>query len=84
MDLEIALQETAYIEADDAIARALQQTPTMRAALNTLAPELRAAVGATIRAIRTAAAKRHMELQDGASLSFALVPWTPDLGAARR
>jgi hypothetical protein len=38
----------------------------MRAALNTLAPELRAAVGVTIQAIRTAAAKRHMELQDGA------------------
>jgi hypothetical protein len=66
MELELALAETAYIEADDAIARALQQTPILRAALNTMAPEHRAALGEMIQATRTAAAKRHMELEDGA------------------
>lgn len=66
MDLQAALMETAYVEADEAIARAFQQTPTLRAALDTLPLELRASVGATIQAVRTAAAKRQMELQNGA------------------
>jgi hypothetical protein len=66
MELAHALAETAYIEADEAIARALQQTPVLRAALDTMAPELRAALGAMIQATRTAAAKRQMELQNGA------------------
>jgi len=66
MELKTALMETAYIEADDAIARALQQTPVLRAALDTMVPELRAALGEMIQATRTAASKRQMELQDGA------------------
>jgi hypothetical protein len=66
MEITHALEEPAWVEADDGVARALQQTPALRAALKTVASELRAPLGEMIQAVLGAAAKRQMELQDGA------------------
>ena len=65
MELADALAETAWVEADDGLARALQQTPTLRAALKTIAPELRAPLGEMIQAVLSSAAKRQMEIENG-------------------
>jgi hypothetical protein len=65
-DLNHALAETAWIEADDALARALQQTPALREAIReptTLSAELRNQIGAIIHAVRTSAAKRELEIE---------------------
>src|SRR5262249_26520128 len=61
-----ALAETAWIEADDALARALQQTPVLREAIReptALSPQLRSQIGAIIQAVRTSAAKRELEIE---------------------
>jgi hypothetical protein len=65
-DLDHALAETAWIEADDALARALQQTPALREAIREpteLSPLLRSQIGAIVQAIRTSAAKRELEIE---------------------
>jgi len=65
-DLHHALAETAWIEADDALARALQQTPALREAIReptALSPQLRSQIGAIIQAVRTSAAKRELEIE---------------------
>src|SRR5215471_405145 len=65
-NLHHALAETAWIEADDALARALQQTPALREAIReptALNPELRNQIGAIIQAVRTSAAKRELEIE---------------------
>src|SRR5262245_21252902 len=65
-NLHQALAETAWIEADDALARALQQTPALREAIRdptALNPELRNQIGAIIQAVRTSAAKRELEIE---------------------
>jgi hypothetical protein len=65
-NLNHALAETAWIEADDALARALQQTPALREAIREpteLSPLLRSQIGAIIQAIRTSAAKRELEIE---------------------
>ncbi|MFL6574276.1 MAG: hypothetical protein ACJ8G4_21160, partial [Burkholderiales bacterium] len=65
-NLHHALAETAWIEADDALARALQQTPTLREAIrepSALSPQLRSQIGAIIQAVRTSAAKRELEIE---------------------
>jgi hypothetical protein len=65
-NLDHALAETAWIEADDALARALQQTPALREAIREpteLSPLLRSQIGAIIQAIRTSAAKRELEIE---------------------
>jgi hypothetical protein len=64
--LDHALAETAWIEADDALARALQQTPALREAIREpagLSPLLRSQIGAIIQAVRTSAAKRELEIE---------------------
>src|SRR5262245_32430196 len=64
--LDHALAETAWIEADDALARALQQTPALREAIREpteLSPLLRSQIGAIVQAIRTSAAKRELEIE---------------------
>jgi hypothetical protein len=61
-----ALAETAWIEADDALARALQQTPALREAIReptALSPQLRNQIGAILQAVRTSAAKRELEIE---------------------
>jgi hypothetical protein len=65
-NLDHALAETAWIEADDALARALQQTPALREAIREpteLSPLLRSQIGAIVQAIRTSAAKRELEIE---------------------
>jgi hypothetical protein len=65
-NLHHALAETAWIEADDALARALQQTPALREAIrepNALSPQLRNQIGAILQAVRTSAAKRELEVE---------------------
>jgi hypothetical protein len=65
-NLQHALAETAWIEADDALARALQQTPALREAIrepNALSPQLRNQIGAILQAVRTSAAKRELEIE---------------------
>jgi hypothetical protein len=65
-NLHHALAETAWIEADDALARALQQTPALREAIReptALSPQLRSQIGAIIQAVRTSAAKRELEIE---------------------
>jgi hypothetical protein len=65
-NLHHALAETAWIEADDALARALQQTPALREAIrepNALGPQLRNQIGAILQAVRTSAAKRELEVE---------------------
>jgi hypothetical protein len=65
-NLHDALAESAWIEADDALARALQQTPALREAIReptALSPELRNQIGAIIQAVRTSAAKRELEIE---------------------
>jgi hypothetical protein len=65
-NLHHALAETAWIEADDALARALQQTPALREAIReptALSPQLRSQIGAILQAVRTSAAKRELEIE---------------------
>src|SRR5437899_1285184 len=65
-NLHDAVAETAWIEADDALARALQQTPALREAIReptALSPQLRNQIGAIIQAVRTSAAKRELEIE---------------------
>jgi hypothetical protein len=65
-NLHHALAETAWIEADDALARALQQTPALREAIReptALSPQLRNQIGAILQAVRTSAAKRELEIE---------------------
>ena len=65
-NLDQALAETAWIEADDALARALQHTPALREAIREpteLSPLLRSQIGAIIQAVRTSAAKRELEIE---------------------
>jgi hypothetical protein len=65
-NLHHALAETAWIEADDGLARALQQTPALREAIrepNALSPQLRSQIGAILQAVRTSAAKRELEIE---------------------
>ena len=65
-NLHHALAETAWIEADDALARALQQTPALREAIrepNALSPPLRSQIGAILQAVRTSAAQRELEIE---------------------
>jgi hypothetical protein len=65
-NLHHALAETAWIEADDALARALQQTPMLREAIrepNALSPQLRGQIGAILQAVRTSAANRELEIE---------------------
>jgi hypothetical protein len=65
-NLPHALAESAWIEADDALARALQQTPVLREAIReptALSPQLRSQIGAIIQAVRTSAAKRELEIE---------------------
>ena len=65
-NLQDALAESAWIEADDALARALQQTPALREAIReptALSPQLRNQIGAIIQAVRTSAAKRELEIE---------------------
>jgi hypothetical protein len=65
-NLPDALAESAWIEADDALARALQQTPALREAIReptALSPQLRDQIGAIIQAVRTSAAKRELEIE---------------------
>jgi hypothetical protein len=65
-NLHNALAESAWIEADDALARALQQTPALREAIReptALSSELRNQIGAIIQAVRTSAAKRELEIE---------------------
>jgi hypothetical protein len=74
-NLHHALAETAWIEADDALARALQQTPALREAIREpteLSPQLRSQIGAIIQAVRTSAAKRELEIEGspGSEVTF--------------
>ncbi len=65
-NLENALAETAWVEADEALARALQQTPALREAIREpagLGPQLRGQIGAIIQAVRTSAAKRELDIE---------------------
>jgi hypothetical protein len=65
-NLENALAETAWVEADEALARALQQTPALREAIREpteLGPRLRDQLGAIIQAVRASAAKRELEIE---------------------
>ena len=65
-NLHDAVAETAWIEADDALARALQQTPALREAIReptALSPQLRNQISAIIQAVRTSAAKRELEIE---------------------
>lgn len=65
-NLENALAETAWVEADEALARALQQTPALREAIREptgLNPQLRSQIGAIIQAVRTSAAKRELDIE---------------------
>jgi hypothetical protein len=65
-NLPSALAETAWIEADDALARALQQTPALREAIRgstELGPRIRSQLGAIIQAVRASAAKRELEIE---------------------
>jgi hypothetical protein len=76
-DLDQALAETAWIEADDALARALQQTPALREAIREpteLSPLLRSQIGAIIQAIRTSAAKRELEIEGSPGSEAAFDP----------
>ena len=76
-NLDNALAETAWIEADDALARALQQTPALREALRgptELSPLLRSQIGAIIQAVRTSAAKRELEIEGSPGSEAAFDP----------
>ena len=64
--LENALAETAWVEADEALARALQQTPTLHEAIReptVLDPRLRDQIGEIVQAVRASAAKRELEIE---------------------
>jgi hypothetical protein len=74
-NLASALAETAWMEADEALARALQQTPRLRKAIREpteLHPELRNHLGAIIQAVRASAAKRELEIEGdpGSEVAF--------------
>jgi hypothetical protein len=76
-NLDQALAETAWIEADDALARALQQTPALREAIREpteLSPLLRSQIGAIIQAVRTSAAKRELEIEGSPGSETAFDP----------
>ena len=76
-NLDHALAETAWIEADDALARALQQTPALREAIREpagLSPLLRSQIGAIIQAVRTSAAKRELEIEGSPGSEAAFDP----------
>jgi hypothetical protein len=76
-DLDHALAETAWIEADDALARALQQTPALREAIREptdISPLLRSQIGAIIQAVRTSAAKRELEIEGSPGSEAAFDP----------
>ena len=76
-NLHDALAETAWIEADDALARALQQTPALREAIrepNALSPQLRSQIGAILQAVRTSAAKRELEIEGSPGSETAFDP----------
>jgi hypothetical protein len=65
-NLRTALAETAWQEADDGLARALQQTPALRQAIREqtqLSPEVRNPLGAVIQAVRSSASKRQLEIE---------------------
>ncbi len=65
-NLANALAETAWIEADDGLARALQQTPALRQAMRgqpELSTALRNQLGVVIQAVRSSAAKRQIEIE---------------------
>jgi hypothetical protein len=64
--LTSALAETGWIDADDGLARAFQQTPALRQAIREqtqLGTELRSQLGAIIQAVRSSAAKRQLEIE---------------------
>jgi hypothetical protein len=74
-NLASALAETAWMDADEALARALQQTPRLRKAIREpteLHPELRNHLGAIIQAVRASAAKRELEIEGdpGSEVAF--------------
>ncbi len=76
-NLDQALAETAWIEADDALARALQQTPALREAIReptALSPLLRSQIGAIIQAVRTSATKRELEIEGSPGSEAAFDP----------
>jgi hypothetical protein len=61
-----ALAETAWIEADDGLARALQQTPALRQAIREqtqFSAEVRNHLGTIVQAVRSSAAKRQLEIE---------------------
>ncbi len=65
-NLANALAETAWIEADDGLARALQQTPGLRQAMRgqpEVGTALRNQLGVVIQAVRSSAAKRQIEIE---------------------
>lgn len=65
-NLANALAETAWIEADDGLARALQQTPGLRQAMRgqpELDTALRSQLGVVIQAVRSSAAKRQIDIE---------------------
>jgi hypothetical protein len=65
-NLASALAESAWIEADDGLARALQQTPALRQAMRgqpELGTALRNQLGAVIQAVRSSAAKRQIDIE---------------------
>jgi hypothetical protein len=65
-NIKNALAETAWVEADQALARALQQTPALREAIREpteLGLRLRNQIGAIVQAVRASAAKRELEIE---------------------
>jgi hypothetical protein len=65
-NLANALAETAWIEADDGLARALQQTPALRQAMRgqpELGTAFRNQLGVVIQAVRSSAAKRQIDIE---------------------
>lgn len=61
-----ALAETAWVEADEGLARALQQTPALRQAIRQqtqLGTEIRNRLGAIVQAVQSSAAKRQLEIE---------------------
>jgi hypothetical protein len=64
-NLENALAETAWVEADEALARALQHTPALNAVIHEPALEsrLRDELGEIVQAVRASAAKRVLEIE---------------------
>jgi hypothetical protein len=60
------LAETAWMEADEALARALQQTPALREAIRDrtqLSPRLRNHLGEILQAVSASAEKRELEIE---------------------